>query len=833
MHKVLCVVISCTLMATVSCSPPKSSVESIDPASGSQLTVAPETIEVAFDRSMSAATINSETWTVTGSVSGRFGGEITPNADGTRFVFRFETLPVIGETVQVALSSSIESQSNKKLKAFNSQFTLVEEYVPPPEPFLFVDTHPAPESILARITTIQAEFSVGVNPFAGSAQSVRITGSRSGARDVELPNIFTGPTQLEIRPTRPFLPGERVTVTLTDALTSQQDVSLAPLQLQFDVANGIGDGDPSELATGSVGSSHLHVFDVDQDRREEWLAIAADGTMQLFGSNDPSTPLGTWTLVDGSQDSVVGDFDQDGHPDLVSLGTSGNRLSYLRGRGDGLGFGPPTSLVWSDAAFTRVEVSHVDPDGFPDLLLFGADPGLGVRVHFGAGTSPFARSVDHPRVDPRGNVATGDFDGDGSLDLLFVDPIGSLTTAWGSPMGQFDITTHGNPAGSVEYYTVGNFDGDDLVDVVTSNNAGLTTLWHSGAERNWARTELIAAAGRAIATDWDGDGRMDLLSPDARGRTLDIRRGIGSNGTADFSAPERIAVSAELSDLVCGDVRGNNVNEVLGLRADGSWWIGERNPTGVVDRVFVPNFSVPSDGGPSIFTVRADHEFDLDGFTMALRFDPTVLTVDSIGTADTDAGLVGVELELPRIDNENGEIIVAVIFDFLPPFEGVFLPAGTNHSILAGSARLTSIPAPASTTTLSPTNDLGSPPTDTIFVIDGQSLNPNLEEATVTVAGSVGASPAAPPVASAPFLRGDADGDGLIGLSDGTLIQSYLGGTAAAPTCLDAADANDDGQITAADAVLIYDFLFASGPPPASPYPATAVDTTPDELPDC
>jgi hypothetical protein len=59
-----------------------------------------------------------------------------------------------------------------------------------------------------------------------------------------------------------------------------------------------------------------------------------------------------------------------------------------------------------------------------------------------------------------------------------------------------------------------------------------------------------------------------------------------------------------------------------------------------------------------------------------------------------------------------------------------------------------------------------------------------------------------------PFLRGDADGDGLVNIGDPIRILGhlFLGGEALG--CQDAADANDDGRLDIADPVRILGFLF-------------------------
>ena len=69
------------------------------------------------------------------------------------------------------------------------------------------------------------------------------------------------------------------------------------------------------------------------------------------------------------------------------------------------------------------------------------------------------------------------------------------------------------------------------------------------------------------------------------------------------------------------------------------------------------------------------------------------------------------------------------------------------------------------------------------------------------------------------FRRGDANNDGIVNLSDGIWVLSYLFLGDAALECEDAADANDDEKLQITDALVIFRYLFLGGPPPPFPGP--------------
>ena len=83
-----------------------------------------------------------------------------------------------------------------------------------------------------------------------------------------------------------------------------------------------------------------------------------------------------------------------------------------------------------------------------------------------------------------------------------------------------------------------------------------------------------------------------------------------------------------------------------------------------------------------------------------------------------------------------------------------------------------------------------------------------------------------------PFVRGDANADGQIDISDGVnaLVCLFVGEGSLCPLCMDAIDVNDSGTAEIADPVTLLNYLFTMGPPPAPPHPGCGLDTTEDEL---
>jgi hypothetical protein len=79
-----------------------------------------------------------------------------------------------------------------------------------------------------------------------------------------------------------------------------------------------------------------------------------------------------------------------------------------------------------------------------------------------------------------------------------------------------------------------------------------------------------------------------------------------------------------------------------------------------------------------------------------------------------------------------------------------------------------------------------------------------------------------------PFVRGNANNQNQVDVSDAVYILQYLfePDIGEQPACMDAADANDDGVIDISDPVYLLFFLFGGGPVPPLPYPDPGFDET-------
>lgn len=859
-----------TLLAVglAGCAPILTEVTSVSPASGSLTALNPLesfVIEVGFDHKMNLSSLTAESFIVTGSATANIDGLFTLT-DGDRTVVFTTLAPLIHtENITVELTESIRSQSGKSLKAYSWTFDVETNLPGPPGTnFLVSSMSPSIESVTAAPgSLLQPTFTSPYDPITATGATVVVEGSRSGARDVTLQDILTGIDTLKISSDRPFLAGERVSVSLINGLVGLNGIPLDPTLLGVTVANLGSEWPGLTLDSGTaLGAGTIVFLDYDADGIDEWAIVGGNGIVEL----QDSTPSGlgnstSWTLPEPLAGAAVGDFDGDGRVDLICLGATAERLYLLRGSFSiAVPLESPTQINLSTPS-TQINAAHLDEDGIIDLLASGSG---GLTAVWGSSTDPLTQQTLLDTAAVQGTAVASDLNGDDIIDVAAVQTDGSILLLSGEGNGSF--TSAGTIIGyaaSVDL-VVGNLDGDGLRDLllIPGPSDTASALLPDG-NFNFSLRVLFnqAATEGAELVDWNGDGNLDILTPDPDGTGLHFSLGLGDG---NFDPPVDFDHPAQIRAINLGDSDGDGALDIALEANGGNWELNRGEPINLplANRVHVDDiFASAGDTGVP-FSSYIDCESDLQGWTLVLKYEPQVMQISDISSDGTDIGS-SIDFELPNIDNNNGVTIVAVIMDLLPPFDGAVLASGSDHEVHRATVNIDNN-APSGTHIFGPANGFSansSALTDNTFVVAGVSVDPQLIDGILTVNG--GTSPSTnpgqdqndngntnngggnnnnednstsdnqdPPADEVTFLRGDVNGDGSLDVTDGSLLQLWLTGGGTTPACLDAADVNDDGMVNLSDPIDLFEFLYQGSNPPPAPYPSAGSDPTADGL-DC
>ena len=178
-------------------------------------------------------------------------------------------------------------------------------------------------------------------------------------------------------------------------------------------------------------------------------------------------------------------------------------------------------------------------------------------TNFSAGLAPTATPF---------SIGTGDFNGDGFPDLAVVNLNSKdISILLGTGTGSFGTATNlSNPGNEFPFFSaVGDFNGDSKLDLAVTNPT-------SGANGNFISIRLGTGTGsfgnptnfgtgmdpRSIAAgDFNGDGKLDLVTAPLSGNNLSILLG---DGTGSFSTPASIINSVKSLSIATADLNGDS-----------------------------------------------------------------------------------------------------------------------------------------------------------------------------------------------------------------------------------------------------------------------------------
>src|SRR5882724_37144 len=244
-------------------------------------------------------------------------------------------------------------------------------------------------------------------------------------------------------------------------------------------------------------------------------ASACTGTLLLPGVPEPSVGRGPFSVTSG-------DFNGDGKLDLVTASSRDNNVSVLLGNGDGTF---QAAVNYSVGAFS-VTSGDFNGDGKLDLVVAGGPNNVSVLLGNGDGT--FQAAVTYS-VGPVGtspfSVMSGDFNGDGTLDLVAANTgSNNVSVLLGNGDGTFQAAVS-YPAGSgPRSVTSGDFNGDGKLDLAVTwasqsgASSGVSVLLGNGdgtfqAAVGYSVGPFGTSTPFSVTTgDFNGDENLDLVT---------------------------------------------------------------------------------------------------------------------------------------------------------------------------------------------------------------------------------------------------------------------------------------------------------------------------------
>ncbi|MCB0828590.1 MAG: VCBS repeat-containing protein [Solirubrobacterales bacterium] len=338
------------------------------------------------------------------------------------------------------------------------------------------------------------------------------------------------------------------------------------------------DFNPAEIyATGEVPSKVV-AADIDQDSDNDlitpnpgpgsrdltFLAGSADGSFSApvsFGQEPPPfDPPGTEPAP--VIDVAVGQFDAGADPDLAVLYYGSRSLSVLLG-GAGSSFSAPQSLGFDLGPLGGVVTGDFDGDGNLDLAL---SPGESIQVALGNGDGTFEPVTNDARPGTQWMVlrSAADINRDGNLDLIATsDKLTSsaLLVFPGNGDGTFGVATTVQFVNAPYGAVAGDLNGDDWPDVVYTDGGGVRILFGDGSGGLEAPVAAPSPGSGDPAPptlfDLDGDSDLDMISPLGAGFAV-----IPGVGDGSFEEPQQFPRGGTGSSLVVVNLNADSDPDV-------------------------------------------------------------------------------------------------------------------------------------------------------------------------------------------------------------------------------------------------------------------------------
>lgn len=442
----------------------------------------------------------------------------------------------------------------------------------------------------------------------------------------------------------------------------------------------------------------------------ETLSLVLD---RAYGVGPALALAETTTLPsgNGTVDVAIGQLDNNGRPDLVSVNANANSISVRFNQtspGNGiLAFGPATTLAAPNSP-TSAALADLDGDGRQDIAV-GSYSDSTLRIYRnqtvpGDATPAFIAQAPVATTNNPDQLAIADINNDGLKDVVSIGDvishpvsvnlnITSLTAGTGPAFASGQgVGAAFTPSG----LALADADLDGRIDLFVAGLDGNVRVFRNTTAPGSATVAFAApvslavggSSGALAAGDLDGDGRPDLVRANASANSISVLLNQGTTpGTISFSAPTLVPVGANVSDVLVADLNVDGRPDIAAALFTGNQFAVLRNltpPGGTLrldavvtrpvdgDALRLDAGDLNGDGMPDLAAAL------LDTGTVALARNSTAPDTASLSfTSRTGFAVNGkpYALDLADFDLDGRRDVLA------PSFETQIGPSGQNVSL--------------------------------------------------------------------------------------------------------------------------------------------------------
>ncbi|TMH06188.1 MAG: VCBS repeat-containing protein, partial [Betaproteobacteria bacterium] len=272
---------------------------------------------------------------------------------------------------------------------------------------------------------------------------------------------------------------------------------------------------------------------------------------------------------------AIADFDGDGKADLAVVNETSQTVSILLGHGDGTFTAAPSLYVLGGGFAMQVAVGDFNGDGKVDLAVTNL-LGHNVAVFLGHGDGTFGTATTFSVNGAAFAVATADVNGDGKIDLVVTNAAGgtigqTLQVLLGNGDGTFATAVSYPTEADPHWVSIGDFNGDGHLDLITANSSSNTVSLLLGRGDGTFQPPTNFATGvapQAIAVaDFNGDGDLDFAVTNSSSNSVSIHLGDGHGG---FVAATSLTTGSTPTGIALCDVNGDGAPDLVVANQSGN-----------------------------------------------------------------------------------------------------------------------------------------------------------------------------------------------------------------------------------------------------------------------
>jgi hypothetical protein len=316
------------------------------------------------------------------------------------------------------------------------------------------------------------------------------------------------------------------------------------------------------FAVNSVAVSSLR-----GNGKADIVALSQEGLAVLLGNGDGTVQQPA--LVDGgpsvTASFVVGDFNGDGKPDIVTSDVAQesvpSSVNFLAGNGDGT-FAAPTTVNLGETASSLAAGNF----GTGKLNLVMAGPNT-VSVLSGNGDGTFATAPTVATNNAPTLIAAADFNGDGKPDLVTAG-VGDVVVLLNNGNGSFRLGPSLAIDGVAAGVAVGDFAGNGKQDIAVATENGTIDVFLGNGNGTFQGPKVINLGDvviRSLVAGNFGRGLPDLAATVMLqdGSETTVVQVLDNTGNGTFAPGQSVAVGTFALGLAAADFNGDGKPDLV------------------------------------------------------------------------------------------------------------------------------------------------------------------------------------------------------------------------------------------------------------------------------